>query len=91
MQGEQPKAFASIFVLAAAPAAPIKFAATATTTIKPVELRNVVGVLPGQANHPPQVHGDIPSTEEINPLDRFGIPPAMRELVMDAGRASRRG
>ncbi|MBC6607704.1 M20/M25/M40 family metallo-hydrolase [Hymenobacter sp. BT188] len=49
MQGEQPKPFASVFVLAAAPAAPIKFAATATTTIKTVELRNVVGVLPGQA------------------------------------------
>ena len=33
-------------------------------------------ILPGQANHPAQVHGDIPSVQEIDPLDRFGIPPA---------------
>jgi hypothetical protein len=49
MRGEQPQPYASLFVLAAAPPAPIKFAASATTTIKTVELRNVVGVLPGRA------------------------------------------
>ena len=49
LRGEQPKPFASVFVLAAAPPAPIKFAASASTAIKPVELRNVVGVLPGKA------------------------------------------
>jgi Zn-dependent M28 family amino/carboxypeptidase len=38
-----------VFVLAAAPAAPWKFTASAATSIKTVELRNVVGVLPGKA------------------------------------------
>jgi hypothetical protein len=33
-------------------------------------------LLPGPANDLTQVHGDIPNTREINPLDRFGIPPA---------------
>lgn len=49
LRGEQPKPFASVFALVAAPAAPVKFAAAASTTIKAVELRNVVGVLPGKA------------------------------------------
>ena len=39
-------------------------------------LKAKMEVLPGQANHPAQVHGDIPSTHEINLMDRFGIPPA---------------
>lgn len=49
LRGEQPKPFASVFALASAPPAPIKFAAAASTAIRPVELRNVVGVLPGRA------------------------------------------
>jgi hypothetical protein len=49
MRGEKPKPYASVFVLAAAPAAPWKFTASAATSIKTVELRNVVGVLPGKA------------------------------------------
>ncbi|MGY2132814.1 M20/M25/M40 family metallo-hydrolase [Hymenobacter sp. HD11105] len=49
MRGEEPKPYTSLFVLAAAPATPVKFTASAATSIKKVELRNVVGVLPGKA------------------------------------------
>ncbi|HEX8505751.1 MAG TPA: M20/M25/M40 family metallo-hydrolase [Hymenobacter sp.] len=47
MSPEQPGPFSTVFVLGAAPTAP-KFRITSSATVKPVELRNVVGMLPGR-------------------------------------------
>ena len=50
MSAEQPQPYATVMVLATAPAA-LKYRISATTTLRPVQLRNVVGFLPG---HDPQ-------------------------------------
>ena len=50
LRAEKPALFTTLLVLAPAPASatPLKFQVAATTTIRTVELRNVVGVLPGK-------------------------------------------
>ncbi|UOQ76789.1 M20/M25/M40 family metallo-hydrolase [Hymenobacter sp. 5516J-16] len=48
LRPDKPAPFTTLFVLGATPPAPVKFQVAATTTIRTVELRNVVGVLPGK-------------------------------------------
>ncbi|GGG41537.1 hypothetical protein GCM10011378_17300 [Hymenobacter glacieicola] len=48
LRPEKPAPFTTLFILGATPPAPVKFRVAATTTIRTVELRNVVGVLPGK-------------------------------------------
>ncbi|GGF13481.1 M20/M25/M40 family metallo-hydrolase [Hymenobacter cavernae] len=48
LRAEKPEPYASVFVLSTPSATPLTYRVTATTTIKPVPLRNVVGVLPGR-------------------------------------------
>ncbi|WP_019948525.1 M20/M25/M40 family metallo-hydrolase [Hymenobacter aerophilus] len=47
LRPDKPAPFSTLLVLGAAPAGPLKFLVTATTDIRTVMLRNVVGVLPG--------------------------------------------
>ncbi|RFP65627.1 M20/M25/M40 family metallo-hydrolase [Hymenobacter lapidiphilus] len=47
LRPDKPAPFSTLLVLGTAPAGPLKFLVTATTDIRTVELRNVVGVLPG--------------------------------------------
>ncbi|MBT9392835.1 M20/M25/M40 family metallo-hydrolase [Hymenobacter sp. NST-14] len=48
LRAEKPAPFTTLLVLAPAPVPPLRFQVAATTTIRTVELRNIVGVLPGQ-------------------------------------------
>ncbi|MBB4601291.1 hypothetical protein HNQ93_001348 [Hymenobacter luteus] len=48
LRPEKPAPFTTLFVLGATPPAPLKFRVAATTTIRTVELRNIVGLLPGK-------------------------------------------
>ncbi|RSK44914.1 M20/M25/M40 family metallo-hydrolase [Hymenobacter rigui] len=48
LRPEKPAPFTTLLVLAPPAATPLKFQVAATTTIRTVELRNVVGVLPGK-------------------------------------------
>jgi hypothetical protein len=48
LRADKPAEFTTLIVLGTPPPAPIKFRVAATTTIRTVELRNVVGVLPGK-------------------------------------------
>ncbi|MBX0290214.1 M20/M25/M40 family metallo-hydrolase [Hymenobacter sp. HSC-4F20] len=48
LRPEKPAPFTTLFVLGATPPAPLKVRVTATTTIRTVELRNIVGMLPGK-------------------------------------------
>ncbi len=47
LRADKPAPFTTLLVLGRAPAAQLKFQVAATTTIRTVALRNVVGVLPG--------------------------------------------
>ena len=47
LRPDKPAPFSTLLVLGNAPAGPLKFLVTATTDIRTVTLRNVVGVLPG--------------------------------------------
>jgi hypothetical protein len=47
LSATQPSAFSTVFILGPAPTSP-KFRISASATVQPVELRNVVGVLPGR-------------------------------------------
>ena len=48
IRAEQPAPYASVFILSAPSTTPLMYRISATTTIRPVQLRNVVGVLPGR-------------------------------------------
>ena len=48
LRADKPAPFTTLLVLGTPPATPLKFQVAATTTIRTVELRNIVGVLPGQ-------------------------------------------
>ncbi|GAB3225443.1 hypothetical protein GCM10027346_06690 [Hymenobacter seoulensis] len=48
LRPEKPAPFTTLFVLGTPPTAPLKFMVAGNTTIRTVELRNVVGVLPGK-------------------------------------------
>jgi hypothetical protein len=48
LRADKPEPYASVFVLSTPSTTPLTYRITATTTIKPVQLRNVVGVLPGR-------------------------------------------
>ena len=48
VRAEKPAPYASVFVLSAPSTTPLTYRITGTTSIKPVQLRNVVGVLPGR-------------------------------------------
>lgn len=48
LRPEKPAPFTTLFVLGTTPASPLKYQVTATTTIRTVELSNIVGMLPGK-------------------------------------------
>jgi hypothetical protein len=48
LQAEKPGPYSCVVVLAATPNAGIKFRVAANTTVRPIDIRNVVGVLPGK-------------------------------------------
>jgi hypothetical protein len=48
VRAEKPEPYASVFILSAPSTTPPTYRITATTRINPVQLRNVVGVLPGR-------------------------------------------
>ncbi|MFD2788008.1 M20/M25/M40 family metallo-hydrolase [Hymenobacter rubripertinctus] len=48
LRAEKPAPFTTLLVLGTPPATPLRFQVAATTSIRTVELRNVVGMLPGQ-------------------------------------------